>query len=208
MKTHLSTLALSVFAMGIISCGDDTVEDTIDFNPTANTSYMFYLDGIIADTLHSKTDSTATSWRYVNGTESLAGAFYINDITGDGKFNGYFSWVSSNRQFDEVLVTKTGVSTWDTSRVYDQSSSVGLNDSIQPFYATYKNKSLTLRNDTLKLILNNSVLAFDIDDATETSMKASADYFARSTEIQGHPDSTNFSYDRRAWKLRELRITK
>lgn len=194
-----------VFIGVVLSACSDPADDIVYFELEPRTAYTFRLEGKFADSLYFKND-TLKQWEYRTGSEDLLGVLYVNEVLDDfGRFNGYFAWSDSEKDYDERIVRQL-FTQWDTTDAsYSNDVTIFL-DSLQPFYGRLRQETIGFRNDTLKLMLSSANLQFDIESQSENRINASAGYPVRSTVIEGHPDSSEFYYYRRFWTLEDLTI--
>ncbi|NVK27419.1 MAG: hypothetical protein HWE14_05210 [Flavobacteriia bacterium] len=202
MKFKHYALFLGV-AFGFASCDDGGVTTTESFQMTERTTYSIRLSGRFADTLYFKND-TLQQWEYLTGTEKLTGQFYVFTLDDDNEYSGYFRWTNSERSYDKRVVRQL-FTQWDTSDAVVSQLMTPL-DSFRPIEGRLRAHSLSIKNDTLNLLLNSANLPFEIENQTANSLQGYAGYSTRSTDIDGHPDSTEFSYYRRFWNLQDLLI--
>ncbi|KAB2810388.1 hypothetical protein [Phaeocystidibacter luteus] len=189
--------------MGLTSCDDDPVAATEYFQMSERTTYDIRLSGRFADTLYFKND-TLQQWEYVTGTEVLTGDLYVFTLDDENKFSGYFRWTRAQRSYDRRVIRQL-FTQWDTADNTVNQLTLQI-DSFRPVGGRLRTHSITLKNDTLDLLMNAGNLPFEIENQTTSTLQGFAGYSTRSTVIEGHPDSTDFSYYRRFWNLRDLLI--
>ncbi len=203
MKNLYTALILGLFALASCQDGDDPT-DFFDLEP--RTTYNISLTGTFADSLYFKND-TLQQWEYVYGDEELTGVMYVNFIDADQNYTGYIEWDNGVRSFQEKVVRQL-FTQWDTASNIGTNESTVFTDSVRPIAGRLRDFTIGWRNDSLPILLGSKNLQFTIADQTSTKIEADAGYQVRSTVIEGHPDSTEFLYNRRFWNLDHLSIRK